>query len=76
MSWRGAALSAHDAGLVSAAHDARHGDVGADMGDDAPNSGLSQCSAMFSSPSRSESSDLGSCNVRMSKDCAYVGLNI
>ena len=78
MSWRGAALSGKEEGLFSAADEAMHGDVGRDMGDDAPASGLPQSSAMLSAPSprRSLSSHLGSCNVRMSNDCAYVGLNI
>jgi len=61
-----------------AAGDAMHGDVGRDMGDDAADGGLPQSSAMWSAPSRrrSLSSHLGSCNVRMSNDCAYVGVNI
>ena len=51
MSWRGAAHSGKEGGLVSAADEAMHGDVRRDMGDDAPGSGLPESAAVLSAPS-------------------------
>jgi len=55
---------------------AMRGDAGSDMGDDAGDGGLPPWSALcWTALSRkSVSSHLGSCNGRVSSDCAYVGV--
>ena len=78
MSCRDAAHSGTEGGLHIATEVALDSDGARDMGDMASGAGLPLSAGMLLAPSprRSISSNLGPCDAYMSKDCAYVGLNI